>query len=130
MIAWKFLAAGRLGPFTGFAWPVGEWVAAPEGAPDDRWIHACRASDLPYWVPGWPGAELVAALDLEGVEVSAGSACSAGTPEPSPVLTEMLGAERAQSSIRASLGDATTAADLEYAITTLRRVLGARGSSA
>lgn len=58
MIAWKFLDAGRVGPFTGFRWPIGEWVSAPEGAAEDRLIHACRTSDLPYWVPGAPDAEL------------------------------------------------------------------------
>jgi hypothetical protein len=58
VIAWKFLNAGRVGPFTGFRWPIGEWVSAPEGAAEDRLIHACRTSDLPYWVPGAPDAEL------------------------------------------------------------------------
>ena len=58
MIAWKFLEAGRVGPFSGFRWPVDEWVSAPEGAGEDRWIHACRPSDLPYWVPASPTAEL------------------------------------------------------------------------
>lgn len=59
MIAYKFLAAGAVGPFTGFRWPrPGEgptrWVTAPHGASDERWIHACRVEDLPYWL----GAEL------------------------------------------------------------------------
>jgi hypothetical protein len=58
MIAWKFLHAGRVGPFSGFRWPLGEWVSAPEGAGEDRWIHACRLTDLPYWVPASPTAEL------------------------------------------------------------------------
>jgi hypothetical protein len=58
VIAWKFLSAGRVGPFTGFRWPTEEWVSAPEGVAEDRWIHACRVSDLPYWVPGAPDAEL------------------------------------------------------------------------
>jgi cysteine desulfurase len=52
------------------------------------------------------GPELVAALDLEGVCVSSGSACSAGTSEPSPVLTAMVGVQRAMASVRLSLGEA------------------------
>jgi cysteine desulfurase len=50
----------------------------------------------------------VAALDLEGVRVSSGSACSAGTSEPSPVILAMLGVERALSALRVSLGEDTT----------------------
>ena len=50
MIAYKFLAAGGVAPFTGFRWlPAGEWVsAAPERA--ELWIHACRVRDLPHWL--------------------------------------------------------------------------------
>jgi cysteine desulfurase len=73
--------------------------------------------------PGWQGAELVAALDLEGVSVSSGAACSAGTVEPSPVLEAMLGAGDAASGIRASLGETTTDDDIARAITAFRRVV-------
>jgi hypothetical protein len=49
VIAYKFLAEGAVAPFTGFRWPrPGEWVEAPP-APD-RWVHACRARDLPHWL--------------------------------------------------------------------------------
>jgi cysteine desulfurase len=73
--------------------------------------------------PGWVGAELVAALDLEGVSVSSGSACSAGTIEPSPVVLAMLGPADASSSVRVSLGDETTMDDIERAIRAFRRVV-------
>jgi cysteine desulfurase len=75
--------------------------------------------------PGWIGAELVAALDLEGVSVSSGAACSAGTVEPSPVLLAMLGdarREEATSGVRCSLGDLTTSADIEFALAAFARV--------
>ena len=52
MIAYKFLRAGRIGPFSQFAWPEpGVWVRA--GAAADRCrrgIHACRMRDLPWWL--------------------------------------------------------------------------------
>lgn len=52
MIAYKFLRAGRVGPFSDFAWPEpGRWVRA--GAATDpcrRGIHACRTHDLPLWL--------------------------------------------------------------------------------
>jgi cysteine desulfurase len=62
---------------------------------------------------GVRGDELAAALDLEGISVSSGSACSAGTQEPSPVILAMLGAERARSALRVSLGEDSTGADVE-----------------
>jgi cysteine desulfurase len=68
------------------------------------------------YVPGFPGPELVAAMDLERVSVSSGSACSAGTSEASPVLTAMLGEARAGASVRVSLGDATTEEDIVRAV--------------
>jgi cysteine desulfurase len=77
-------------------------------------------------VLGWGGAELVAALDLEGVSVSSGSACSAGTSEPSPVLRAMLGETRAGSSVRISLGETTTRDEVELAQAALARVLARR----
>ena len=50
MIAFKFLGAGAVAPYTGFRWPIrGEWVSAPVHRAD-VWIHACRLSDLPYWI--------------------------------------------------------------------------------
>ena len=73
--------------------------------------------------PGWFGEELVAALDLEGVSVSSGAACSAGTIEPSPVLAVFVSDARAKSAIRISLGLTTTHAEITRAIEAFRRVL-------
>lgn len=73
--------------------------------------------------PGWRGDELCAALDLEGVAVSSGSACSAGTAEPSPVLTAMVGAARAGSAVRVSIGEDTTAEELDEVVRRWARVL-------
>ena len=78
------------------------------------------------FVPGARGDELVAALDLAGLSVSSGSACSAGSSEPSPALSAMLGDERALGSIRLSLGDATRPAEVDRAISVLIRLLSAR----
>ena len=77
--------------------------------------------------PGWSGPELVAALDLEGVSVSAGSACSAGTAEPSPVLAAMFGDDaRTTSSVRFSLGETTTRDEIERAVRAFARVVARR----
>jgi cysteine desulfurase len=63
---------------------------------------------------------LLIALDLEGIAVSTGSACSSGTLEPSHVLKAMgLGSSRAQSSLRFSLGSATTETDIDRVVAVL-----------
>jgi len=63
---------------------------------------------------------LLIALDLEGIAVSTGSACSSGTLEPSHVLKAMgLPAHRTQNSIRFSLGAANTEADVERVVAAL-----------
>jgi cysteine desulfurase len=74
--------------------------------------------------PGVSGDELVAALDLLGVCVSSGSACSAGTTEPSTVISAMLGRERARAAVRISLGEATTSDEIQAAKAAFRRVVG------
>jgi cysteine desulfurase len=76
---------------------------------------------------GRGGAELVAALDLHGVCVSSGSACSAGTTEPSEVVAAMHGRERARSAVRFSLGLGTTEADVDRTIKALEVVCADAG---
>lgn len=99
---------------------LGDGKSAARVAGDPR-QRAPHVSTL-VW-PGWVGAELVAALDLEGLSVSSGAACSAGTVEPSPVIASMLGDALAASSVRASLGEGTTEADVAQALASFRRVL-------
>jgi len=67
---------------------------------------------------------LLIALDLDGIAVSTGSACSSGTLEPSHVLKAMgLSPHRAQSSIRFSLGASTTDGDIARVISVMPRVV-------
>jgi cysteine desulfurase len=66
---------------------------------------------------GMAGEALVIALDLKGLAVSTGAACSSGTLEPSHVLLAMgLAPERAQASIRFSLGQQNTSEDIDVAL--------------
>ena len=65
---------------------------------------------------------LLIALDLEGIAVSTGAACSSGTLEPSHVLRAMgLPTHRAQNSIRFSLGAGNTDAEIDYLLEKLPR---------
>ncbi len=64
--------------------------------------------------PGCEGDSLLMLLDHRGIEVSTGSACSAGVPQPSHVLLAMGRDEtEARSSLRFSLGHTSTAADVD-----------------
>jgi cysteine desulfurase len=68
---------------------------------------------------------LLIALDLEGVAVSTGSACSSGTLEPSHVLRAMgLPAPRTQNSIRLSLGAGNTDAEVDFVVSKLPAIVG------
>ena len=69
------------------------------------------------------GESLLLALDLEGIEVSMGSACAAGAVEPSHVLLAMgREAATARSSLRISLGWSTTIAEIDRAAEIIPRV--------
>jgi cysteine desulfurase len=73
---------------------------------------------------GVEAESLLIALDLEGIAVSTGSACSSGTLEPSHVLRAMgLPAHRAQSSLRFSLGAGNTEAEVDRVLACLPRLV-------
>lgn len=81
-------------------------------------------------VDGVDGEELLIALDAAGVEVSAGSACSAGSLEPSHVLIAMgLDRDAARASVRFSLAPTLSEAEIDAAAgrfeDTVRRLRGA-----
>jgi cysteine desulfurase len=71
------------------------------------------------------GEAMVIALDLKGLAVSTGAACSSGAIEPSHVLTAMgLSPDRARGSIRFSIGKQNTADDVEFALALVPEVVG------
>jgi cysteine desulfurase len=70
------------------------------------------------------GEGLLINLDLEGVAVSTGSACSSGTLEPSPVIRALgVDDELARGSIRFSFGKDNTEADVDYTVEVLARAV-------
>lgn len=101
-------------------------------------LNGARARRVPNTsnmsVQGVDGESIVLGLDVRGICVSTGSACSTGDPEPSHVLLAMgLSAREAQGSIRMSMGRETREEDIEVTVRALantvdrlRRVSSAR----
>ena len=74
---------------------------------------------------GIEGEALVIALDLKGLAISTGAACSSGALEPSHVLLAMrVPAERARASIRFSLGKQSTEDEVEFALGLVCQAVG------
>jgi cysteine desulfurase len=70
------------------------------------------------------GESIILSLDMKGVAVASGSACTSGSLDPSHVLLAMgVSAELAQGSIRFSLGRFTTRDDIEYTISVLPEII-------
>jgi len=87
----------------------------------DSYVNSANAPRTPNTTnltfPGIEGEALVIALDLKGISVSTGAACSSGAVEPSHVLTAVgLSADDARASIRFSLGRHTTETEIGYAL--------------
>lgn len=73
---------------------------------------------------GIEGEGFVIAMDLKGISVSTGAACSSGAIEPSHVLTAMgLTPEEARGSIRFSLGKQNTEEEVEYVLSRVPEVV-------
>lgn len=89
------------------------------GHPDER-----LPNNVSVVIDGVEGGDLVAALDLEGVEVSTGSACTSGSTEPSHVLLAMgIEPDIAHGSLRITTGPDTTTDDVDAALSAIRAVL-------
>ena len=91
-------------------------------------VLAHDAARLPHIasvaVAGIPSDALVIGLDLEGVSASAGSACAAGSLEPSHVVAALrVAAAYTMGVLRFSLGRGTTEAEIDRAAATLDAVI-------
>jgi len=108
--------------------PLGErlirFVESLEGAEFVGSRNERLANTVSFLVRGSDSSALLAGLDLEGICASSGSACSAGSLEPSHVISA-LGVERqlANSLVRFSLGRESTVEEVEYVETVLPRII-------
>ncbi len=86
--------------------------------------HVVNVAFPPVGEEPLDGEMLILNLDMSGVLVSAGSACTSGALEPSHVLTAIgLERETASAAVRFSLGADTTEEDVDYALDTLHDTL-------
>jgi cysteine desulfurase len=132
------LAAAELSAFAAASRVLrdGLWFWLEDGIPDVRRNGPGDMDGLPNTLnvsfEGIRGEALVAALDLEGVAVSSGSACVAGAGEPSHVLLA-LGRNRtaARDGVRFSLGRTSSAHEIEQVVhTTIAAVQRMRAAKA
>ena len=104
-----------------FEQSIGESVADCEfnGNRENRLPHISNVSFRTV-----EGEGLLINLDLQGVAVSTGSACSSGSLEPSPVIRALGGGdELARGAIRFSFGKGNTPEDLEYVLEVLPKAV-------
>jgi len=74
--------------------------------------------------PGAEGEAILLSMDIEGIQVSTGSACASGSLEPSHVLMATgVGPELAHGSIRFSLGKYTTEEEVDYILEKLPPII-------
>jgi cysteine desulfurase len=88
----------------------------------DPFLRVPNISNLSF--EGVDGEGLLIALDLRGVAVSTGSACSSGSLEPSHVLTAIgLSREEVRGSLRFSLSQYTTREEVDYTVAALVEIV-------
>lgn len=86
------------------------------------------ADELPQiinlWFEGCPSDAMLTNLDLAGIAAAAGSACTAGSLEPSHVLAAMYGKDQARvsQSLRFSFGRYNTAAEIDELVAQLTKI--------
>lgn len=86
------------------------------------------ADELPQiinlWFEGCPNDAMLTNLDLAGIAAAAGSACTAGSLEPSHVLAAMYGKDQARvsQSLRFSFGKYNTAAEIDELVAQLTKI--------
>jgi len=85
--------------------------------------HGCLSNTVSFTVKGSDGIALMAGLDMEGICASSGSACSAGSLEPSHVILATGRKEAANSLVRFSLGRHSSMEEVDFVCSVLPEVI-------
>src|SRR5205085_1079250 len=81
-------------------------------------------NNVHFCIEGVEGESLLLALDMAGIQASAGSACTTGSVEPSHVLLAMgIPVETARGALRMTLGRSTTEEAVDYTVERLQAVV-------
>jgi cysteine desulfurase len=83
----------------------------------------CLANTVSFVVRGADGIALMAGLDMEGICASSGSACSAGSLEPSHVVLAIGKKDASNSLVRFSLGRESSEEEVDFVISVLPEVI-------
>ncbi len=83
----------------------------------------CLANTISFIVRGADSISLLAGLDMEGICASSGSACSAGSLEPSHVIVALWKLNSANSLVRFSLGRASTMVEVDFVCEMLPEII-------
>jgi cysteine desulfurase len=101
-------------------------ILAIKKIPGCELVSPCElslANTVAFTVRGTDGIALMAGLDVEGICASSGSACAAGSLEPSHVIAAIGKKDVANSLVRFSLGRATTAEEIDFVCSVLPEVV-------
>jgi cysteine desulfurase len=106
-------------------------VSALDGVRRNSSSENCLPNTLHVSFADLHGEAVVAALDLEGIAVSVGSACAAGSADASHVLLAIGRSEQeARQGVRFSLGEGTSVEEVDTTVAVLRRVVARMRGSA
>jgi cysteine desulfurase len=86
-------------------------------------VSLCLANIISFVVRGADSIALLAGLDVEGIFASSGSACSAGSIEPSHVILAICKSDLANSLVRFSLGRQNTVGEVEFVCSSLPDII-------
>jgi cysteine desulfurase len=86
-------------------------------------VSLCLANIISFVVRGADSIALLAGLDVEGICASSGSACSAGSIEPSHVILAICKSDLANSLVRFSLGRQNTVGEVEFVCSALPDII-------
>jgi cysteine desulfurase len=112
-----------------FAEKLSSSVSAIEGCDVVSPREACLSNTVAFTVQGSDSIALLAGLDVEGICASSGSACSAGSLEPSHVVVAIGKPGLANSLVRFSLGRETTSEEVEFVTASLPDIIRRSRSS-